>query len=127
MYISVGPREIKALSVEAKQLLLSILNQIVRTLVLPAQEFCVLLTFLWKSGGGERPIALLGLIYRILMSLMRLDVLEFDVPRAGHWDSALKKHSAIRYALLRSLRCEAGNLNGLDSVQVLFDNVAFFR
>ena len=101
-------------------------NKIVQYATLPAQDLLAVLAFLGKTSGGERPIALLGLVYRVLLALLRPSITAYDAAKAGFWDSVLKGRSALRYALLRGLRCELASHQGLEAVQVLLDSFHFY-
>ena len=110
-----------SMSTQAKQGLLEILKGVTEQVVLPSADLVILVVFLGKPGGGERPIALMGLVYRILASIRRPGSTHWSDGAAGHWDTVVRKSSALRAALKRSFRAEVAWLTGEDSTGSLWD------
>ncbi len=54
------------------------------------QALLVLIGFLSKEGGGERPIGLTAMLYRFVMRLYKGIIGSRDDKFHAHWDQALK-------------------------------------
>ena len=69
-----SPPELLLLSDEALQGFVSILNLVEKLIALPAQDLYVVIAMLGKAleVAGDRPVALLGLVYRILMAVRKM-------------------------------------------------------
>ena len=116
-----SPSDVLSMSTQAKQGLLEILKGVTEQVVLPSADLVILVVFLGKPGGGERPIALMGLVYRILASIRRPGSTHWSDGAAGHWDTVVRKSSALRAALKRSFRAEVAWLTGEESTGSLWD------
>ena len=92
----------------------------------PAQALLVYIGLIPKPAGGERPIGLTAMLYRLALRLRKALVSEWDDKHAGFWDDAVKGSSPLRAAILRSLRVEVSSLLGLEAVGILWDVSAFF-
>ena len=92
----------------------------------PLQALLVLIGFLGKEGGGERPIGLTAMLYRFVMRLYKGIIGSWDEKFHAHWDYAVKKSPCLRAALLRALKLEVGALSNLCTVSILWDIRAFF-
>ena len=57
----------------------------------PLQARLVLIGFLGKEGGGERPIGLTAMLYRFVMRLYKGIICSWDKEFHAHWDYAVKK------------------------------------
>ena len=91
-----------------------------------ANTFLVLIGFLGKEGGGERPIGLTAMLYRFAMRLYKGIIGSWDEKFHAHWDYAVKNSSCLRAALLRALKLEVGALSNLCTASILWDIRAFF-
>eukprot|EP00969_Alexandrium_andersonii_P041118 1802968-Alexandrium_andersonii.AAC.1 len=68
-------------------------------MVLPPQCLANLVAMLAKPSGGERPIALMPMVYRIVAKIDRAESIgAWEQQRAGFWDHALAGSSALRAA-----------------------------
>ena len=76
----------------------------------PAQALLVYIGLIPKPAGGERPIGLTAMLYRLALRLRKALVSEWDDKHAGFWDDAVKGSSPLRAAILRSLRVEVSTL-----------------
>ena len=54
----------------------------------PAQALLVYVGLIPKATGGERPIGLTAMLYRLALRLRKALVSEWDDKRAGFWDDA---------------------------------------
>jgi hypothetical protein len=92
----------------------------------PMQILVVFIGLLPKPKGGERPIALTAMLYRVVIKLRRPIIGEWEDHHHGFWDSAVKGSSPLRAALARALKMEAGVAMGFVAVGGLWDVAAFF-
>ena len=79
-----------------------------------------------KESGGERPIALTAMLYRLVMKLNKSHITHWDAEKAEFWDTALKGSSCLRAALCRALKVEVAAAQGFASVGLLWDLAALF-
>ena len=84
-----------------------------------AQALLVYVGLIPKPTGGERPIGLTAMLYRLALRLRKALVSEWDDKHAGFYDDAVKGSSPLRAAILRSLRVEVSTLLGLEAVGIL--------
>ena len=75
---------------------------------IPLQALLSLVAFIGKSGGGERPIGLMAMLYRFIMRLHKGIIGEWDQELRGFWDQAVRSSSCLRAAVIRALRVEIG-------------------
>ena len=92
----------------------------------PLQALLVLIGFLSKEVGGERPIGLTAMLYRFVMRLYTGIIGSWDDNFHAHWDQAVKNSSCPRAAVLRALMLEVGALSSLCTAAILWDIAAFF-
>ena len=93
---------------------------------LPIQALMVYVGLMPKPAGGERPIGLTAMLYRLLMRLKKAFLADWDDKFAGFWDDAVKGSSPLRAAILRSLRVEVAKILGYEAIGLLWDISAFF-
>ena len=101
--------------------LCEICNRSMRTVCLPLWERVALIIILGKPDWGERPIAILGALYRIIMAFFAGDARDWCDKKAQFWDRAVQGSSALQAALQRNLRCEATVLRGYNAILKLWD------
>ena len=82
--------------------LLDVLVQVETHMEWPVQTQAVLISLLGKPLGGDRPIALTGMLYRVWTRARNLDEKNWDAQLAGKWDHATANHSALRAGLGRA-------------------------
>ena len=92
----------------------------------PLQALLVLIGFLSKEGGGERPIGLTAMLYRFVMRLYKGIIGSWDDKFHAHWCRAVKNSSRPRAAVLRALKLEVGALSSLCTAAILWDIAALF-
>ena len=68
----------------------------------PAQALLVYVRLSPKAAGGERPIGLTAMLYRLALRLRKALVSEWDDKHAGFWDDSVTGSSPLRAAILRS-------------------------
>ena len=93
---------------------------------MPIQALMVYVGLMPKPAGGERPIGLTAMLYRLIMRLKKMLLAEWDEKFAGFWDDAVKGSSPLRAAILRSLRVEVAKNLGYEAIGLLWDISAFF-
>ncbi len=123
-----APPDLLELSDEALGQFCSILNKVEELVALPAQDLVTLICMLGKAldPSGDRPVALCGLVYRVLMAVRKGIVIEWNRHHAGFWDTALEGSDALRGAVARNLLCEAATLTSKVAVQNLWDMSKFY-
>ena len=110
----------------AKQALVDLLTQVEQELVWPATILLNLIILLAKPNGGERPIALIAILYRIWVRMRKPELEVWEAARAGHWDSAVQGSSALKAALRRALADEMAIATDLAVISVLWDLEKFY-
>ena len=93
---------------------------------MPIQALMVYVGLMPKPAGGERPIGLTAMLYRLTMRLFKTLLADWDDKFAGFWDDAVKGSSPLRAAILRSLRVEVAKILGYEAIGLLWDISAFF-
>ncbi len=88
---------------------------------MPIQALMVCVRLMPKPAGGERPIGLTAMLYRLIMRLKKMLLAEWDEKFAGFWDDAVKGSSPLRAAILRSLRVEVAKVLGYEAIGLLWD------
>jgi hypothetical protein len=114
-----------ALPEEGLRVLLSIIYLAIDGIV-HMQMLLVLIGLMPKDKGGERPIALTAMLYRVAMKLSKPGITQWDEEAAGFWDTAIKGSSCLRAALARALGMEATQARGFATVGLLWDMASFF-
>ena len=89
------------------------------------QTLVVLIGLMPKPAGGERPIALTPMLYRLVMRLNKSSIAEWDEEKEGYWDTAMRGSSCLRAALARALRMEVAVAQGFAAAGILWAIAAF--
>ena len=93
---------------DASLRVLLLITQLVEDGQYPMQLLIVFIGLIPKPKGGERPIAITAMLYRLIIK-MRLPIIgDWETDNHGFWDSAIKGSSPLRAALARALRLEDG-------------------
>ena len=103
---NINPDFVKALPRQAKQEIIELFNEVLESGTWPWQWPHVLIALLPKPQGGERPIGLLPFLMRLFLRMQRESTRDWADSASGEWDTAVRKSSALRAALLRSLEIE---------------------
>ena len=101
--------------------LTGILQEIDEGLCWPSQVLQVLLAFIPKPTGGERPIALTAGLYRLFFKVRKPAVAKWEPAKAGFWDSAVKGSEALRTAIARAFKTEVCVELKKPAVQICWD------
>ncbi|CAK0824657.1 unnamed protein product [Prorocentrum cordatum] len=94
----------------------------------PWQFYLVLELLLGKKPGigGERPIGLMPMPYRIWSAARRPIVATWSKAAAGFWATAVAGSSALRVAMHRLMRAEAAREMGFHAAGVFYDAANFY-
>ena len=122
----ISPVDLKGLPCEAKQCLVEVIREVERLGAWPVQTLHVLIALLGKPDGGDRPIALLNMVYRIWTKSRGVIETSWEEERAGFWDTAIKGSSALRAAVWRAFKDELATEGGLVAATVLWDLTKFY-
>ena len=106
--------------------LLSILVAMESRMILPAQGMLNAVALLDKPDGGDRPISLMCMLYRLLLRMRRPFVDAWDAEHAGPWDAAVKGSGALEAAYVSELETEFAVLEGKVVGGVLLDMAKFY-
>jgi hypothetical protein len=106
--------------------LTSILEEIDTGLCWPSQVLQVLLAFIPKPTGGERPIALTAGLYRLFCKIRKPAVAKWEEAKAGFWDAAVKGSEALRTAIGRAVKNEVCVELNKPAVQICWDMEKFY-
>ena len=85
-----------------------------------------LVALLGKPGGGERPIALLPMLYRVWMRLRKSLVTEWDNKRHGFWDTAIKGSSPLQATYRRLCMDETSVTQGMSVASCIWGMAKFY-
>ena len=80
---------------ESIEELVLVLRMIEEKIIFPGQALLVKVAMVPKPAGGDRPITLLWLLYRIICWCRKGEVTAWDEAHAGDWDMAVKGRSAL--------------------------------
>ena len=115
--------EFKTLPPKGHAALAELLTQVELKRAWPATVMINGVIFLGKPSPvpAERPITLTAGLYRLYCKVRKPQVEEWETARAGHWDSAINKSSALQVALLRSFQFEVWTTLGVTAGGLYFD------
>ena len=104
-----------------------LLNECEEQIAWPWQENITLLCLLAKEVKGERPKALLTMLYRIWSRTRKAFATEWCDAKAGFWDDAVRGSSPLQAALRRLVADElTQNLENQEACTVVFDVESFY-
>eukprot|EP00972_Heterocapsa_arctica_P034083 5017719-Heterocapsa_arctica.AAC.1 len=83
---------------EGKSELVQLLSSMEEELTLPAQAMYNSVALIDKPDGGDRPITLLSMLYRLLIRARRSYITKWDAEKARPWDSAVAGSGALEAA-----------------------------
>eukprot|EP00959_Pyramimonas_sp_CCMP1952_P462241 9482925-Pyramimonas_sp.AAC.1 len=119
------PRLLKEASVDAKKAFVQLLASIEEEAALPMQQLMNVIALLPKSGGGHRPIALMGICCVILLRIRRPYVQAWDRAYHGPWDKTVGG-SAEAAGWLDELESELALHQGFQVAGLLLDIRKFY-
>ncbi|CAK0896788.1 unnamed protein product, partial [Prorocentrum cordatum] len=120
--------ELKAMSAQGLEDFVQCLTSCEQRAAWPWQFYLVLELLLGKKQGigGERPIGLMPMPYRIWSAARRPIVATWSKAAAGFWDTAVAGSSALRVAMHRLMRAEAATEMGFHAAGVFYDAANFY-
>eukprot|EP00969_Alexandrium_andersonii_P312987 13829331-Alexandrium_andersonii.AAC.1 len=108
-----SPAQLRSLPLQSLQALHGIVERARQDLELPLQARTNVVAMLAKPKGGERPIGLMSMFYRLVAKVDRFaTVLQWEEGHAAFWDYAVKGSSALQGALARLVRAECAQVLG---------------
>ncbi|CAK0897893.1 unnamed protein product, partial [Prorocentrum cordatum] len=120
--------ELKAMGAQGLEDFVQCLTSCEQRAAWPWQFYLVLELLLGKKPGigGERPIGLMPMPYRIWSAARRPIVATWSKAAAGFWDTAVAGSSALRVAMHRLMRAEAATEMGFHAAGVFYDAANFY-
>ncbi|CAK0823068.1 unnamed protein product, partial [Prorocentrum cordatum] len=120
--------ELKAMGAQGLEDFVQCLTRCEQRAAWPWQFYLVLELLLGKKPGigGERPIGLMPMPYRIWSAARRPIVATWSKAAAGFWDTAVAGSSALRVAMHRLMRAEAATEMGFHAAGVFYDAANFY-
>ncbi|CAK0817626.1 unnamed protein product, partial [Prorocentrum cordatum] len=120
--------ELKAMGAQGLEDFVQCLTSCEQRAAWPWQFYLVLELLLGKKPGigGERPIGLMPMPYRIWSAARRPIVATWSKVAAGFWDTAVAGSSALRVAMHRLMRAEAATEMGFHAAGVFYDAANFY-
>ena len=117
-----GPRFIKSLPKDGRQMFVDLLNECEEQVAWPWQVYITLVCLLAKEVKGERSISLLTMLYRIWSRTRKHFAAEWCDAKAGFWDDAVRGSSLLQAALRRLVADElTQHTDNQEACTVLFD------
>ncbi|CAK0870858.1 unnamed protein product, partial [Prorocentrum cordatum] len=120
--------ELKAMGAQGLEDFVQCLTSCEQRAAWPWQFYLVLELLLGKKPGigGERPIGLMPMPYRIWSAARRPIVATWSKAAAGFWDTAVAGSSALRVAMHRLMRAEAATEMGFHAAGMFYDAANFY-
>ena len=116
-----SPKQLAQLPEAAGQALTIHLIALERSAVIPAAQTEAWIVLLDKPDGGDRPIALLPFLYRVLLRCRRREVDKRNATHASEWDATAKGRGAEQAAVDDELEIEAAVAEGQEVAGALID------
>jgi len=120
------PRDWAGLPDEAYDELAQLLNDMELSLSAPVQTLLLLMIFLEKPTGGERPIGLTSGLYRLHCKLRKWGTTQWEADKIKWWDTAVKGSDALQRGLRRLLKAEVCSVLDFPQATLLWDAEKFF-
>ncbi len=98
-----APKEWQELPDEAIEALIDIIMMMEEEVAIPAQALLNIVALIPKPQGGDRPVALMSLVYVLWTRIRSEEFKEWDEARLKHWDDAVQGSSALKAALRRRM------------------------
>jgi hypothetical protein len=106
-----------------------IINEILRSLIAPAQWRANAVQLIPKPKGGDRPITVTSTLYSLVMDILGVQMNDWQEEQQAFWDDAIKGSSALQAALHRRLYDELdGNstqvsITGYCDLEKFYDSI----
>ena len=114
------------LGCDARQDLLRLFRRCEHEGMWPMCWMASLAKFIPKPDGGERPILLMNLFYRLWVKARGCDLVEWEAEHGSPFDRAIRGSAALRAALSRAMRMEAAVASGKEAAVVMVDCEKFY-
>ena len=111
---------------DARDDLLELLRACERSGMWPVCWMATLAKFIPKPDGGERPILLLSLFYRLWIKARGAELASWEEEKGSPYDRALQGSSALRAALARAMRMEAAVASDKQAAVLMCDMEKFY-
>lgn len=121
-----SPCYLKALPQQGLQGLLGCLASMEASMALPDRAMLNMVALLDKPAGGDRPISLMAMPYRVWLRMRRYQVAAWDREHAGPWDCAVAGVGAVDAAFISEAQTEAAVLAGRSVGGALLDMAKFY-
>jgi len=121
-----SPKELRRLPNEGVEALLHLYRQMEKGICVPEVFKQALVALLGKPGGGERPIALMPMLYRVWMRLRKNLVTGWDDKKHEFWDTAVKGSSPLQATYRRLCMDEMAVLQKSSVASCLWDMAKFY-
>ena len=121
----VSPVDLKSPPPGAKQCLVGVIREVKSACGWPVQALHVPITLMGKPDGGDRPIALLNMLYKVWTRARHVHEVGWEAEKAGFWDTAIKGSSALKAAAWRAFKDELATESGMVTATVLWDLTKF--
>ena len=121
-----SPRQLRRLPPEGVEALLRIYLDMEQGILVPEVFQQAFVALLGKPGGGERPIALMPMLYRVWMRLRKNLVAEWDAERHKFWDTAVKGSSPLQATYQKLCMDEVSVINNKSVASCLWDMAKFY-
>ncbi|CAK0892842.1 unnamed protein product, partial [Prorocentrum cordatum] len=120
--------ELKAMGAQGLMDFVQCLHNCEKRAAWPWQFYLVLELLLGKKPGigGERPIGLMPMPYRIWSAARGPIIATWSKEAAGFWDTAVVGSSALRVAMHRLMRAEAAVQMGSHAAGIFYDAANFY-
>lgn len=115
------PKTILLLPDEGKAQLVQLFNSCVSLLQLPVQGLLNLLSVIPKPVQGERLVARMPMVLRILFRMRRWEIGSWEDAKHGFWDNAIAGSSALQAAIKRSFLVEVATTLGASAAMAFID------
>ena len=109
------------LGCDARQDLLRLFRRCEHEGMWPMCWMASLAKFIPKPDGGERPILLMNLFYRLWVKARGCDLVEWEAEHGSPFDRAIRGSAALRAALSRAMRMEAAVASGKEAAVGMVD------
>jgi hypothetical protein len=120
------PRDWAGLPYEAYEELAQLLNDMELILSTPVQTLLLLVIFLEKPTGGERPVGLTSGLYRLHCKLRKWGTTQSEADKIKWWDTAVTGSLALQCGLRRLLKAEVCSVLDFPQATLLWDAEKFF-
>jgi len=117
---------LRSLDQQELEALASLLEEVEAAVTWPIQALAVAVALLDKEAGGDRPIALTTMLYRIWGKVRFFDGQHWDSHHAGDYDQALEGRGVLPALYQDELEHEAAVASGKEVLGMLLDLTKYY-